>query len=99
MARDVAAAPWIETHVNLIGLWRTTVNNIDIEFNTLTIIDPVTNLMALVWIEDKTSAHIAQQYANTWLAQYPWPKACVYDNEGKFIRLEFQRLLAKCNIC
>jgi hypothetical protein len=83
--RDVAAAPWQETHVDLIGPWRVAVNGIDVEFLALTVVDPVTNLVELIRIDNKTSDQVAQKFANTWLSRYSWPQACVHDNGGEFL--------------
>jgi transposase InsO family protein len=96
--RDVAAAPWQETHVDLIGPWKVTINGIVVDFLALTVIDPVTNIVELVRIDNKTSSHVAQKYANTWLSRYPWPEACIHDNGGEFSGLPFQQLLQQCAI-
>ena len=55
----------------------------------------MTNLVDIVRIEQKTSHHIKQKFAQSWMAQYPWPKRCVHDNGGEFIGWEFQEFLAK----
>ena len=96
--RDVTQWPWSEVHVDLIGPWNVTVNNIDVQFKALTCIDPVTNLVELVRVENATSAHIAQQFQNCWLSRYPWPFRCVHDNGSEFIGWEFQQLLEQCAI-
>jgi len=96
--RDVVTIPWRENHVDLIGPWKVKVNNIDVEFNALTVIDPATNLVELARIENKTAQHIAQKYANCWLSRYPWPSVCVHDNGGEFVGFHFQRLLEQCGI-
>ena len=61
-------------------------------------IDTVSNLVELVRIDYKTSAHIAKKYAQVWLTRYPWPARCIHDNGGEFIRPEFQLLLEGCRI-
>jgi len=61
-------------------------------------IDTVSNLVELVRIDDKTSAHIARKYAQVWLTRYPWPARCIHDNGGEFIGPEFQLLLEGCRI-
>ena len=48
-------------------------------------IDTVSNLVELVRIDDKTSAHIAKKYAQVWLSRHPWPAQCIHDNGGKNI--------------
>lgn len=90
--------PWEEVHIDLIGPWKVKVANQDVEYLALTCIDPVTNLVELIRIENKTAEHVAQQFANCWLARYPWPRKCVHDNGGEFIGWEFQQLLEQCGI-
>ena len=67
-------------------------------FIALTIIDPVTNLVELVRLENKTSAHVARQFENTWLARYPLPQKCVHDQGGEFTGFPFQRVLQRHGI-
>ncbi len=54
--------------------------------------DTVLNLVELVQIDDKTSAHIARKYAQVWLTRYLWLARCIHDNEGELIGPEFQLL-------
>ena len=65
------------------------------QFIALTIIDMVTNLAELVLLENKTSAHVALQFENTWLARYPRPVHCIYDQGTEFIGYHFQRMLQR----
>ncbi len=44
------------------------------EFNALTVIDTVSNLVELVRIDEKTSSHVARKYAQVCLSRYPWPE-------------------------
>lgn len=97
-ARQVTAVPWEEVHVDLIGPWTIPINGMEVEFNALTCIDPVTNLVELARIDRKTSQHIAQKFENCWLSRYPMPMKCVHDNGGEFIGWEFQQLLERCGI-
>ena len=69
-ARDVKECPFEEVAVDLIGPWKVTVRGRAVEFNALTCIDPVTNLVELVRIDNKTSSHIKTKFENTWLARY-----------------------------
>jgi transposase InsO family protein len=64
----------------------------------LTVIDMVTNLVELVHIDNKMSAHVAIQFENTWLACYPRPLFCTYDQGGEFLGFHFQRMLQRHNI-
>jgi hypothetical protein len=85
--------------VDLIGRpWIIQVCNKPYEFNALTVIDTVSNLVELVRIDEKTLAHVARKYTQVWLSRYPWPKCCVHDNDGEFVGPEFQFLLQGCRI-
>ncbi len=59
-------------------------------------IDTVSNLVELVWIDDKTSAHIPKKYAQVWLTRYPWPARRIPNNGSKFMEPESQLLLEGC---
>ena len=96
--REAIFMPWEEVHVDLIGPWKVKVNGKMLEFNALTCIDPVTNLVELIRIENKTAAHVAKQFENCWLARYPWPERCVHDKGKEFIGFEFQQLLRHASI-
>jgi Integrase zinc binding domain len=56
--RDVLVAPWHKVNVDLIGPRR----------HALTVINPVTNLLEIYRLREKTAVHVAQQFENGWLA-------------------------------
>jgi hypothetical protein len=85
--------PWEELAVDLIGPWTINVAGQELTFNALTCIHPVTNLVELTCIDNKTSAHIAMKTENTWLAWYPKPERCIHNKGGEFMGYEFQRML------
>ena len=86
-------------HVDLIGWWKVALNGgIELVIQTLICIEPVSNLAKLIRIEDKTSAHLSQQFNNCWLSRYPKPLYCVPDNGGEFTGWEFQSLLEQASI-
>ncbi len=87
-----------ECAVDLIGPWMIQVCNKPYEFNALTVINTVSNLVELVRIDEKTSAHVARKYAQVWLSRYPWLERCVHDNGEEFVGPEFQFLLQGCRI-
>ncbi len=68
------------------------------QFDTLTAIDTVTNLVEIVQIYSKDSDHIARKFAQCWLTRYPWPQRCIHDPGGEFTGPEFQTLLQNCHI-
>jgi transposase InsO family protein len=67
-------------------------------FYALTIIHMVTNLSEIVRLQNQTSAHAATVFINTWLARYPKPTSCVYDQGSEFIGWPFQCMLQQYDI-
>ena len=96
--KTVTIAPWETVSVDLIGPWTCDVNGQELEFKALTIMDTATNLLEIIRINNKTSANITQQFANTWLSRYPWPVQVIHDNGGEFIGHEFQDMLRQFGI-
>ena len=64
--REVRSIPFEECAVDLIGPWTVQVRGNPYEFNALTVIDTVTNLVELVRIEQKTSDDVTRKYAQCW---------------------------------
>jgi hypothetical protein len=64
--QEVWIAPW-EVTINLIGPWKVKVNDQQVEFNALTCIDMVSNLVKLIHIDNKTSKHIRDKFTQSWL--------------------------------
>ena len=60
--RETPLVPWSEVMVGLIDPWKIETNGEDIYFNALTCIDPVTNLVEIICIENKTSNHVARKF-------------------------------------
>jgi transposase InsO family protein len=85
--------PWRQIAVDLVGPWTLSVGPQEMTFTALTIIDMVTNLVEVVRLNNKLSAHVALQFENTWLARYPLPQHCIYDQGGEFIGWPFQQVL------
>ena len=92
-AREAPLAPWDEVHVDCIGPWTVRVNDRELVIDALTCIDPTSNLAELVRINNKTSANIATQFQNHWLARYPRPLRCIHDNGPEFVGFEFKTML------
>jgi hypothetical protein len=91
--RDAQLLPWNKVAVDLIGPWKISTNGQELEFNALTCVDPVTNLVELACMQEKTAAHIGMMFENNWLARCPRPMRCTHDNRGEFIGANFQRML------
>jgi hypothetical protein len=96
--REVRSIPFEECAVDLIGPWTVQVRGRPHEFDALTCIDTVTNLVELIRVDDKTSDTISKRFAQCWLSRYPWPQRCVHDPGGEFAGEEFQTLLQNCRI-
>ena len=64
----------------------------------LTCIDPVTNLVELIRIDEKTSRHVRDKFIQSWLCRYPRPNRCIHDNGGEFIGYPFQELLQRYGV-
>jgi hypothetical protein len=96
--REAGLLPWSEVAVDLIGPWTLEVANQEVTFNALTIIDLVTNLVELVRLDNKTAAHVATKFINTWLARYPKPISCIYDQGPEFYGWAFYNMLDRYDI-
>ena len=49
-----------EVHIDLIGPWKVEVQGKEMEMKELTFIEPVTNLVELIHIDNKTAKHVAK---------------------------------------
>ena len=92
------SVPFGEFAIDSIGPWIIQVCNKQYEFNALTVIDNVSNLLKLVRIDEKSYAHVERKYAQVWLSRYPWPNCCVHNNGREFVGPELQFLLQGCRI-
>ncbi len=84
--------------MDLIEPWIVQVRGKPHQFDALTAIDTVTNLIEIVRIDNKESDHIARKFAQCWLTHYSWPQSCIHDPGGEFTGPEFQTLLQNCHI-
>jgi hypothetical protein len=91
--REAGLVPWNKVAVDIIGPWTINIQGAKVKCNALTCIDPVSNLVEITWIHNKTVAHISMIFKNNWVARYPQPLCCIHDNGGKFIGDNFQRVL------
>jgi len=67
-------------------------------FNALTVIDPVTNLLELYRLPDKTAYRVGQSLQNGWFARCPRPQRCVYDQGNEFLGLASQQVLRNAGV-
>ena len=98
MPREVTTHPWRKTAVDFIGLWTLRIDNMEIPFCALSIIDMATNLIELVQVNDKTSEHVTMHFENMWSSRCPLPKDCICDQGGEFVGFPFQRLFRQNGI-
>jgi transposase InsO family protein len=97
-SREAPLLPWQDVAVDLIGPWTLAIGDQKLKFSALTMIDMVTNLVEVVRVNNKTAAHIAMHFENTWLSRYPRPLNVIHDQGGEFIGYEFLRRLQVHNI-
>ncbi len=64
--QEVWIAPWEELAINLIGPWKVKVNGQQVEFNSLTCIDTVSNLVKLIHVDKNTAKHIIDKFTQSW---------------------------------
>jgi hypothetical protein len=81
----------------MVGPWKISVQGIDLHFNALTIINPVTNLVDIVRIADKSARHVGMPLENNWFARYPRPMRCVNNRGGEFIGNDFTIIVEQNN--
>ena len=65
---EIHSIPFKECAVDLIRPWMIQVWDRPYEFNALTMIDTVSNLVELVRIDDKTLVHTTHKFAQVWLS-------------------------------
>ena len=87
--REAQLAPWQEIAVDLIGPWKIRVNDQQVTFRALSIIDTVTNLPELVRINTKSAAHVGLQLENAWLSRYQRPQDIIFDQGSEYLGLGF----------
>ena len=92
--REATIALWYKVAIlDLNGPWSIMLYDQKFTFLALTIIDTVTNYCEIIWINNKSSQHVAQQFENNWLARYPHPIQCIVDQGGEFVGYPFQYML------
>ena len=96
--REAESVPWKEIHVDTIGTWNIRVNGQKVSYNALTVIDPVTNLLEVRLIPNKTAAAAKRALELCWLCRYPRPLTCVHDNGSEFTGHDFQLFLEDAGI-
>lgn len=93
--KDLEQLPWEEVQTDLCGPWEFKVTpRLKFKFHMLTTIDPFTGLLVMEPINNKTCAHVATTFYNSWICEYPLPQRCIHDNGSEFIGEEFRNLLA-----
>jgi transposase InsO family protein len=95
--REALIAPWQEVAVDLIGPWKIKIFGQTFVFDSLTMIDTVTNFVELARINNRTAAHVGLQFENNWLSRYPRPMRCIFD-QGPEFKTDFQNVLRRHGI-
>ena len=82
--KDVETEPWKDIAVDLSGPWQTVVDNKEVNFHTLTIIDVFTGWVEIIPIYNKKKEVISDLLIQEWLRRYPRPSRIIYDAGGEF---------------
>jgi hypothetical protein len=90
--------PWREVAVDLIGPWTSQIGNQKHRFIASAMIDMVTDLVEVVRIVNKTAAHVALHFENTWLSRHPRPIHLICDQGGEFAGCSFQNMSNRLHI-
>jgi hypothetical protein len=89
--REANMVPWHEVAVDLIRLRTMLVHSKEMEFNAFICIDPVSNIVEIARIENKSATHVSIIFENIWLTRYPKPDRCAHNNGGEFIGTSFSK--------
>ena len=91
--REALFQPFAEVAVDAIGPWQVRVDNEQLEFKALTMIDAVTNLVEMRRTDAKTGEETARNFEHSWLCRCPRPNRCIHDMGSEFNNHDFQFLL------
>ncbi len=96
--RQDVSIPFEEIAADLIGPWSIDINGQTLQIQALTIVDTATTLAEIIRIKDRSSQHIANLFDNNWLARYPRPLRCIFNQGGEFTGRPFQSMLIQNGI-
>ena len=84
--------------MDLSGPWKAYVDNKQVSFHTLTVIDVFTGWVEIIPITSKTKGNIADLFEREWLRRYPRPSRVIFDQGGEFDNDAFDTKLTKWHI-
>ncbi len=82
--KDPETEPWKDIAVDLSGPWKAYVNDKEVFFHSLTIMDVFTGWVEIVPITTKDSGVIRDLFVQEWLRRYPRPSRVIFDQGGEF---------------
>ena len=94
---DHQVEPWDSVHVDLIGLWKISIQ-FEYEFRALICVYSVIDLPEVIPVYNATLVVVAQTFENDWLSRYPAPMRCIHDNGNKFLGPAFTEMLRRNKI-
>mmetsp|Transcript_2824 Transcript_2824/g.7823 ORF Transcript_2824/g.7823 Transcript_2824/m.7823 type:complete len:1452 (-) Transcript_2824:296-4651(-) len=84
-AKQAETNPWERVNVDLIGPYTiTTPSKQKHEMRAMTMIDPATGWFEIAAINKPNSAETQRAFDSQWLARYPRPSQCGFDNGSEF---------------
>jgi len=96
--KEVETQPWKDLCVDLSGPWTATVNNKEMEFHALTMVDPFTSWPEIIPIYTKQAPYIRDFILQQWLRRYPRPSRIIFDQGGEFDNAWLYALCKRWNI-
>lgn len=95
---DALACPWQEVHVDTIGPWRIQRRGIKRSYQAQTMLDPVTDLVELRLLPEKSGKQCARALDHGWVARYPRPMRIIHDNGPEYHNDDFRNYLEQSGI-
>ena len=83
-AKKAEVVPWQRVNVDLVGPYTVQTPKQTLKFRAMTMIDPATNWFEISVIQDTSSKEAQRILDSVWLARYPRPQECGFDNGSEF---------------
>jgi len=82
--READVTPWKRVNVDLVGPYMVKTPSKTHTFRAMTMIDPATGWFEIAPIDAPNSDNTQRIFDSYWLARYPRPQECGYDNGSEF---------------
>ena len=96
--KEVETQPWKDLCVDLSGPWKATINEKEVDFHALTMIDPFTSWPEIIPVYTKQAPYIRDSILQQWLRRYPRPSRIIFDQGTEFDNAWLYALCKRWNI-